>query len=258
MKFDVPHLVHHIAKVKHFKRMSLLDLTSIVSAGQILHYKKGETIFREDEECSGLFVLFSGEIYLCRCSPQGQMTILSAIQPIIMFNEVAVIDCGPNPYTAIATSDCTAWRVSNERFQRLMNAYPQLGLSLLKVLAKRTRNLIAHCEDLTFRSVMGRTAKLLIALSEDGTKPIDRHEQNNLVLAAKVATAPEAVCRSLRLLRQEKVIVCSRSWIKVNSLDQLTKYSQTGPEWSKEPCDCESIDHKKPRISVDPRDININ
>jgi CRP/FNR family transcriptional regulator len=258
VNFDVPHLVQYIARVKHFKRMSLLDLTSIVSAGQVVHYKKGETILREDEECSGLFVLFSGEIYLCRTSPQGQMTILSAIRPIIMFNEVAVIDCGPNPYTAIAASDCTAWRVSNERFQRLMDTYPQLGMSLLKVLARRTRTLIAHCEDLTFRSVMGRTAKLLLTLSEDGTKAIDRREQNNLVLAAKVATAPEAVCRSLRLLRQEKVIICSRSWIKVNSIDRLTRYSQTGPEWPKESCDCDSRDLDEPRVSVNPQDISMN
>lgn len=229
MHLDVPSLIHKMGSVSHFRNLSIADLKTIVMSGQILRFRLGDTICSEDQPCSGLFVLFAGEVNLCRMGSNGQSSILSVIQPVIMFNEVSVLDGGPNIYTSIAAADCITWQLSHERFQYLTERYPQLGLSLLKVLAKRTRSLVSYCVDLSFRSVMGRTAKVLLDISEDGRKPINRRDYSNQFLAAKTATVPEAVCRSLRVLRQQSVISTSRSSIKILSPEQLAMYANDGP-----------------------------
>ncbi len=226
MKFDLPTLVQRIGTVPHFKNLSIKDLTIIVTSGQVKHYKAQETLLFEGEPCAGLFVLFRGEINLSHIGPNGKCNIISVISPIIMFNEVAVLDGGPNMLTATAVMDCITWHVSYERFHALMERYPQIGLSLLKVLATRTRSLVGYVEDISFRSVMGRTAKMLLELSENGTKPISRHEHTNLDLAAKAATVPEAVCRSFRILRQHAVISSSRAWIKVIEPEALAQFAE--------------------------------
>lgn len=224
--FTIDSLISRIGKVSHFRRLSPAALREIVTSGQVLRYPKGSIIFGEGEPCAGLFVLFLGEVHLCKFSSQGQETILGIIEPVIMFNEVSILDGDPNPVTAVAGQDCITWRIDQERFHMLMERYPPLGLSLLRVLARRNRLLLSHCEDLSFRSVMGRTAKVLLDISEFGTKPINRREHSNQVLAARVATAPEPVCRSIQSLRQHGVIACSRTWIRVNQPDRLAEMAQ--------------------------------
>jgi CRP/FNR family transcriptional regulator len=195
--------------------MAPADLQAIVSAGAIRRFHAGETIFLEDNPCAGMFVLISGEVHLCRQSPQGKKNILAVILPVIMFNEVAVLDGGPNPATAIAALNCTVWRISQNAFQDLLERFPQVGLSLLRVLAERNRLLVAHYYDLSFRSVLARTAKLLLELSQNGQQTIHRRENPIYLMARRIATVPEAVSRALKEIEKQGAINLTHSTIEV-------------------------------------------
>ncbi len=219
-------LVESLGRVEHFKRLPEADRAEIVNAGQVRTHPAGSIIFREGEPAAGMFVLFEGHVHLCKVGPQGQQTIVAEIAPVIMFNEVTVLDGGPNLATAIAVQDCITWNISFENFQALLKRYPMVGLGLLRVLAQRTRNLLSQYEDLSFRSVVARTAKLLLALSEHGTRPIHRKEYTNADMAARIATVPEALSRSLQILRKNGDIVCTRTMIIVNQPQTLEKFAQ--------------------------------
>jgi CRP-like cAMP-binding protein len=163
---------------------------------------------------------------LCKTSFQGQESILSVIDPVIMFNEVAALDGGINPVTAISFEKSITWHISRDRFQPLMEKYPILGISLLNVLATRNRRLISKYEDLIARPVKARTAKLLLDLSSYGTHPVDRIAHSNQFLAARISTVPEAVSRSIKILRERGVIETTRSQIIVNCPDTLAEFAQ--------------------------------
>ncbi len=224
--FDVDMLVQRIGKVSHFKGLSPSDLREIVTAGSVRHYSAGQVIYSEGDACAGLFVLFRGRVHLCKVSPQGQESIIGVIEPVIMFNEVAVLDRGSNPMTAIAERSCITWRLSPEDFHRLMDRYPVVGLSLLRILASRYRLLLSFCEDVAFRSVTGRTAKLILDLSQQGRKTIDRRLHTNQVLAARVATVPEPLCRAIHVLRQNGLINCTRTSITVKDAGELARLAE--------------------------------
>jgi CRP/FNR family cyclic AMP-dependent transcriptional regulator len=115
-----------------------------------------------------MFVLMRGMVHLCKIGPQGQINIMAVVEPVIMFNEITVLDGGSNPVTAVAVKDCLIWQIGYDSFQALLEKIPQVGLSLLRVLARRNRQMIAQYEDLSFRSVIARTAKLILDLSEYG------------------------------------------------------------------------------------------
>jgi CRP-like cAMP-binding protein len=166
--YDVPSLIGRLRGVRHFNQLSLTDLHTIVSSGQLLRFKAGAVIFREGDACSGLYVLLAGKVHLDKAGPQGQSTLMASIRPVIMFNEVSVLDGDCNPLSATTVKDSICWQISHERFQRLMLVYPTLGISLLNVLARRNRQLITRCEDIAFRTVMGRLAKILLELSKNG------------------------------------------------------------------------------------------
>ena len=163
--FDIPDLVTRLRKVRHFRVLPISAIHEIVTSGTVKTHSTGSIIYHEGWDCAGLFVLFRGRVHLCKTCFQGQESIISVITPVIMFNEVSVLDGESNPVTAIAFQKSLTWNITRERFQKLMEHYPILGISLLNVLARRNRKLISMYEDLISRPVKVRTAKLLLDLT---------------------------------------------------------------------------------------------
>jgi CRP/FNR family transcriptional regulator len=226
---NLNHLVERLRTVKHFSKLSLTDLNVIVSSGTIYKFGAGETIYVEGEPSAGMFVLLRGRIHLCKFGPDGQFNIVSVIEPVIMVNEVATLDGGPNPATAIAVEDCLCWHIGHAAFLELIEKIPQVGLSLLKILAARNRMMMTHYEDLSFRSVLARTAKLLLDLSQQGSRPIDRKTCSVQEMARRIATVPEAISRSLNAIKSQGLIEVSRTEIGVISADKLAALAQVIP-----------------------------
>ena len=230
MIMNMPGLIVSLGSVEHFSHLSESDREMIVMSGQIHSYPAGSPIFAEGEPCAGLFVLFKGRVNLCKVGLQGQNCIISVIQPVIMFNEVAILDGGPNPLTAIAVQDCLTWRLNHESFMMLMRRYPEVGTGLLRILATRFRAMISQYEDLLSRPVCARTAKIILDVSDNGQDPINRRKHSNQELAARAATGQEVFSRSLRRLREAGVIECSRSRIMVTKPEQLAEMALLEPE----------------------------
>ena len=224
--YDINSLVNRMRTVSHFKQMADADLKTIAAAGQVRRFAAGATIFTEGESAAGMFVLSAGRVHLMKLGPQGKQSIIDVIDPVIMFNEVTALDGGPNLTTAVAVQDCVTWNITFENFQTLMKSYPQIGLGLLRILAARNRTLVSMFEDLSFRTVIARAAKLLLELSENGKHPIDRHEHQNQEMAARVATVPEAFSRSLRLFKDRNLITCTHASIIINGADELAQLAQ--------------------------------
>ncbi len=138
-----------------------------------------------------------------------------------MFNEVAVLDGGANLTTAVAAQDCTLWQIGCDSFQALLARYPMIGLGLLRVLATRNRFLVSQYEDLSFRTVQARAAKLLLELSLGGSQPIDRRKHPNHEMAARIATGPEAFSRALNAFKRNGCITSTRVAITVGCIADL-------------------------------------
>jgi len=227
--FDLDTLAKRLKNVSNFRNLSDSDCRTIVAAGQVRRLPAGSTIFVESEPSAGMFVLLAGHVHLCKLGPQGQESIIAIIEPVIMFNEVSALDGGPNLATAIAVEDCITWNLSYENFQVHMQRYPQVFLGLLRVLAARYRALLSQYEDITFRSVMARTAKLLLDLSDYGRLPIDRRKHPNREMAARVATVHETISRSLKVFKENGYIDSTRTVISVRRPEPLAKIAEIGP-----------------------------
>lgn len=221
-------LVSLLRSVTHFRALPEADLERIIHAGQALRFPEGAMIFVEGQPCAGMFVLLSGCVHLRKLGPQGQESIIAVIEPVIMFNEVAVLDGGPNLATAVAVRDSMTWQIGCAPFQELLGRYPLIGLGLLRVLAARNRFLVSQLEDLSFRSVHARAAKLLLDLSSGGASPIDRRKHPNYEMAARIATVPEAFSRALNAFSRTGCITSTRTAIHVHCTEELAVLAEYG------------------------------
>lgn len=219
-------LVKRLANVRTFAGMPVADLRTIVSAGRIRRYPAGSMIFLEGEPCAGFFALLSGTVHLHKADEHGHEKIIGVIEPVVPLNAAAAVDGGTNPATAVAVQDCMAWHIDHQTLQAILARYPQLSLGLLRTLAARTRLLVTSYRDLSFLSVRGRTAKLLLDLSGNGRLPINRRQHPSRELAARVGAAPETFSRCLSELCSSGFIGCTRSVITVGSPEELAKMAQ--------------------------------
>jgi CRP-like cAMP-binding protein len=208
-------LIERMKKVEYFKNLSTTDILVIIRSGEFLRFNPDTTIFYEEAACYGLCVLLRGEINLYKLGTEGQENIIGVIEPVIMFNEVPAIDRQPNAVTAITTKQSLIWRVDCERFHEGLHKFPRLGLGLLPILARRNRKLIEKYADLSFRPVKERLAILLLELSSQGKKEIDRSEHTIQELAAHIASDPVVVSRILGDFRDSGLIKSDRKRIVV-------------------------------------------
>jgi CRP-like cAMP-binding protein len=71
---------------------------------------------------------------------------------------------------------------------------------------------------------------LLLELSQHGKTPIYRRDHSNIELAARVATVPEAISRSMHEFKKQGAITCNRSAIIVKKPDRLIELAQIGSD----------------------------
>ena len=220
---DFPDLITKMSNLSYFAELSTSDQQKIVQAGTIENYSANETVFDEGIPCSGMFVLISGEVFLKKNGPEGQCHTIQVLTPISMFNEVSVLDRGENPVSALSSKDSVIWRINQARFLKIISTNSSLAMGLLAMMAKRNRSILSQYEDISFLTVHGRLAKLILELSIQGNNTIFRENHSTQELAERIGTVPEVLCRAMKSLKDRGLIDTSRFEIKVIDKDILSK-----------------------------------
>ncbi len=174
-----------------------------------------ETIFLEGEPVAGLFLVERGRVKISRFSREGREHMLHIMNPGDTFNDVAALDGGPNPATAIAVGDTVIWRVERADLRRLATLHPALAWALIESIARRARHLVATVQDLSQRNVRGRLARLLLEqaeAAERGERPMAMTQED---MAARLGSVREVVGRALRSLAADGIVECDRNHIMV-------------------------------------------
>jgi len=181
--------------------------------------ERGEIILFEGEAAGALYFIASGAVKIFKTSADGKEQILTIVRPGEAFNEVPVFNGGINPASAQAMTPVALYGISRQDVESILRSYPQVALNVIKVMAKRLRNLVSLVEDLSFRRVIGRVAKILLEYVTDGATPGARLSQRDM--AAIAGTAREVVSRSLKALEEEGIIRMDRHRIIVKDKTAL-------------------------------------
>ena len=223
---QIEQLAEQLQQVPYFSNLTTGELIGIISSGSIRNAKAGEILFLENDSCAGMYVLIQGQVNLLKTGPDGQETILNTINPVTMFNEVPVLDGGPNAVSARVLVNSLLWNINCEPFRQMLKRHPQVSLGMLSVLAKRNRLMLGHYVDLSFRTIPARLAKHLLELSNNGTETIYRNQHPIREMAARIVAAPEVVSRTLRTLSDYEVIESTRSVIRIRNVTGLQQIAK--------------------------------
>jgi CRP-like cAMP-binding protein len=158
-----------------------------------------------------------------KTSPEGREQVLRIMQPGDTFNEVPVFDGGENPASVEALDAVSLYVLPVEDMQRLILQVPAISANVIRILASRLRHLVGLVEDLSFRHVTGRVAKILLQHGRDtGASPGRLTQQE---MATMAGTAREMVGRALKGLEQAGAIKMERGRIVILDREALERLS---------------------------------
>ncbi len=198
-----------------FDALATDDLAALGSAMLKRSYPAGQIVLLEGAASSVLYVVQAGRLKLFKTSSRGREQVLRLLRPGDMFNEVAVFDEGPNPASAQAIEDCTLYLLRRRDLLRFVSERPGVALAITRGFAGRLREALALVEDLAFRDVTSRLAKILL----EGQDSAPRLTQE--LLAAMAGSRREVVGRALKALSQEGAVKLERGRIHVRDRQAL-------------------------------------
>ncbi|MEZ4660952.1 MAG: Crp/Fnr family transcriptional regulator [Caldilineaceae bacterium] len=223
-----PARLHHslpnlLRSIPYLRNLSPEIIDSLAAAASRHTYSTGATIFCEDDPVYGLCVIESGRVKVCRFTKEGREHILRLFGPGDTFNDVGVLDGGPNPATAIAFTDVTIWRIARPAMQQIVNRYPALAWAFIESLAGHTRYLVGLVEDLAMRSVKGRLAHLLLEQAQANDASSVPRYMTHEEMASHLGTVREMVGRALNSLAAADIIEIERHRIVIVDAQRLAE-----------------------------------
>lgn len=185
--------------IPYFAGLSPCTLERIEAAARRHSYQAGALIFAEGERCAGFHIVLEGLIRIYRMSAEGRLHTLSLLRPVSTFNEVAAVDGGANPFNAVAVTQAEVLAIGHDHLLNLMAADRALLSNYVQLLAHVNREYIERLEDMTFRSIPSRLAKLFLYESTYAGQIAEAPTQlTQEEIAAILGTTREVVGRALR------------------------------------------------------------
>lgn len=214
----------HWQAIPYFSGIGDDGIARIRRVAHLRVYQAGAIIFTEGDPCAGFHVVLDGLVRIYRVSAEGRLHTLSLLGPVATFNEVAAVDGAHNPFNAVAVTNAEVMILSHDCLIGLLASERTLLENYVQQLAHLNREYLERLEDMTFRSIPSRLAKLFMhetTYADQIAETPSRLTQEEI--AAILGTTREVVGRALRgllnagLLRKEgrKVYIADRGGLEV-------------------------------------------
>ena len=221
---NMPVQATFLNSASYFLGLGTADLESV--RGRIFEkaVKRGEIILLEGETSDVLYFVVSGAVKEFKTSPEGKEQILTILRPGDSFNDIAVFDEGPSGMSVEALGPVVVYGIGRRDLMAILQEYPQAALNATRALAGRARHLVSLVEDLSFKQVIARVAKILLEYVGDGAASGTRLSQQQM--AAMAGTVREVVGRSLKSLEESEAIRLDRHRIVIVDKEALKNLAQ--------------------------------
>lgn len=140
---DLTELLTSHALFSHLSRSAIYRL---VALAQIKTFQAGELILQEGKISPGCFIILTGEVEVIKEFKTVKSKKIAILGKGEILGEMAMIDDQPHSATVRALQETQCIMIERWDFKAQMQAYPEIALQLLPILAKRLRKVLEQQE----------------------------------------------------------------------------------------------------------------
>lgn len=128
-----------ISQVPLFKDMTSDQLRLVAFGAERRQIAAGQELFRESSPAEAAYIVTRGRFELSMTDRTGNSKVEATVGPGTLLSELALLTMVERKFTAIATDDAEALRISRSLFHRLLEEYPDVA----RIIEARIRDNIA-------------------------------------------------------------------------------------------------------------------
>ncbi len=150
-----------------FAEISDEVLALIVAHAETKNLQRGDVLFNEGDNPESMYIVLSGRIAIAIGNRplDSRESMLALMERGDLFGELGLLDGGARSAMARAIESSSVLQISYKTVREQLESNPSMLWGVIKLLAKRLRNMDEVLADSVFLDVTGRTAKRLLELS---------------------------------------------------------------------------------------------
>lgn len=206
----------------------------ILRCAFVKRYKNGELISARGDAPEEWISCARGAIRVSSTSITGKQITLTYIEPGLWVGDVAIFDGERRTHDSYAHGDSTLLCVSRFDLRRILNQHVELYEALLRLNARRIRQLFGLVEDLNTLPLRARLAKQLLHLMRSYGVPSLSNSQEVRIglqlaqeeLAQLLGASRQRVNQELKSMEREEAIRVEAAGLVVRNRDILLRISE--------------------------------
>jgi CRP/FNR family transcriptional regulator, cyclic AMP receptor protein len=153
-----------------FEALSPGEMARLLGIVEQLDLPKHHQIFGPGSPNTSLYFIEHGSVRVTRPSPDGKsFVILSLFGPGELLGNIDWVE-DTHDCSAETLEESRIFQMSRRDFEQLVRENPSFALSLIQILGTRLKQAQSRIEDLVFRQVPSRVAKLFLNLADNHGK----------------------------------------------------------------------------------------
>ena len=210
----------------------------ILRCAYVKRYKDGELIAARGEPPEEWIACAKGAVRVSSTSVSGKQITLTYVEPGIWFGDVAIFDGDRRTHDAYAHADTTVLCVAKADFRKILATHVELYEAMLRLHARRIRQLYGLVEDLNTLPLRARLAKQLMHLVRSyGIASLADNDEVRIglqlaqeELAQLLGASRQRVNQELKSMEREEVIRIEPGGLVVRNRASLRRISEADHE----------------------------
>jgi HEAT repeat protein len=128
-----------LKQVPLFSQLSLEQLEAVQQISSEVEYLANEIIVKEGEPGGELYLLIDGKVRIYKGYGTLGETLLSSVNAISYFGEMAALDDQPRSATVVAAERSRMLRLDGESLKELIRQMPEISFEIMRILTGRVR-----------------------------------------------------------------------------------------------------------------------
>jgi len=213
---------------------ALEDPLAHLPCSTILEYRRGQTIYGQEQPSSSIYLVIDGKVKVCRVTADDRQVVVDIYQPDEFFGESAFLGSMQRSEVAVALEGTKVMAWTTSEIEEIAAKRPRLGIALMQLLVQRSVDFGARIESFSVDNIARRLARSLIRFSErlgeqneDGS--IQMIPFTHELLSQYVGTSREIVTHYMNLFRRQGYLRYSRRGILLqrDALREWLRQNQT-------------------------------